>query len=166
MFSLKSRFGKGIAVFIVLSIIGGILWIGISQFLRAAGVFEAFLIKIGFESWIVKPISYFVIIVLIWVLGHINLASAIKWFFGNLAKKKAKERKFLFCVRLPSVLNGYPVALVSRVYSNDEGKLVYNIVFPNLGGMWTFIEVPAEDTIRDKRSAEEILLTSLSAGFL
>lgn len=166
MSSLKAKFGKGITVFVVLSIIGGIIWLGISQFLRAAGIFEVFLIKIGFESWTVKPISYFIIIVLIWALGHINLTSVAKWFFGNLAKKKAKERKFLFCVRLKNVLNGYPIALVSRVYSNDEGKLVYNIVFPNLGGMWTFIGVPAEDTERTQESAEEILLTSFSAGFL
>lgn len=165
MSSLKPRFGKGIAVFVVLSIIGGILWIGISQFLKVAGIFEMFLISMGLESWIVKPVSYFVIIVLIWSLGHLNLASATKWMFTRLVKKKTEERKFLFCVRIKSVLNGYPVALVSKVYQK-RGKLVYNIVYPNLGGMWTFISVPAEDTERVEEGVEEIVLTSFSAGFL
>ena len=41
-----------------------------------------------------------------------------------------------------------------------------NIVFPNLGGMWTFIDIPEEDTERSLHNAEEILLPSMSAGFL
>src|SRR3989344_5990341 len=41
-----------------------------------------------------------------------------------------------------------------------------NIVFPNLGGMWTFIGIAEEDTERTPQNAEEMLLTSMSAGFL
>ncbi len=41
-----------------------------------------------------------------------------------------------------------------------------NIVFPNLGGMWTFIGILEEDTERTPQNAEEMLLTSMSAGFL
>ena|SRR3989344_4948021 len=41
-----------------------------------------------------------------------------------------------------------------------------NIMFPNLGGMWTFIDIPEEETERVPYNAEEMLLTSMSAGFL
>jgi hypothetical protein len=36
----------------------------------------------------------------------------------------------------------------------------------DLGGMWTFMGVPAEDTERAEESVEEVLNTSFSAGFL
>ena len=165
MSSFKLDFGKGVATAIVLGIVFGIISLGFSQFFKAAGFLESFFIFTGVSSWILKPISYFVVLVLIWLLG-IKSTTGIKWIFGKFLKKK-EERKFLFCVRIKSVLNGYPIGLVSRIYFEEKRKkTVYNVVFPNLGGMWTFIGVPIEDTERVEESVEEVLLTSFSAGFL
>lgn len=163
MFSFKAGLGKGVAVAIVLGIVFGIASLGLKQFFNAAGFFEYFLGIFGLKYWVVKPLSYLLILILIWVLG-LKSSTAIKWIFGKLLKKK-EDRKFLFCVRIKNILNGYPPALVSKVYV-EKGKVYYNVVFPNLGGMWTFIGVPAEDTERIEESAEEILITSFSAGFL
>lgn len=164
--SLKAGFGKGIPTAIVLGIIFGAISFAFSQFFKAARFFESLLGLAGIEyAWVVKPVSYIAILVFVWLLG-IKSTAGIKWIFGKILKKK-EERKFLFCVRIRSVLNGYPIGLVSKVYFDENReKLVYNIVFPNLGGMWTFIAVPAEDTIRAEESVEEVLLTSFSAGFL
>lgn len=163
--SFKAHFGKGVAVAIVLGIVFGIASLGLQQFFNAAGFLVYFIGIFGFKSWVIKPISYIVILVLIWMLG-LKSSDGIKWIFGKLLKKK-EDRKFLFCVRIPNVLSGYPVGLVSKVYfDKKKDKIVYNIVFPNLGGMWTFICVPAEDTERAEESVEEVLLTSFSAGFL
>jgi len=163
--SFKAHFGKGVALLIVFGIVFGIASLGLKQFFNAAG-FLVYLFGIfGFKSWTIKPISYFVILVCVWILG-IKSSDGIKWIFGKLLKKK-EDRKFLFCVRIKSVLNGYPIGLVSKVYFDEKKEgVVYNIVFPNLGGMWTFIGVPAEDTERAEESVEEVLLTSFSAGFL
>lgn len=164
MHSLKSGFGRGIPTAIVLSIVFGMVSLGISQFFKAAGLLESLLNFTGVSYWFLKPISYLFVLILIWFLG-IKSTNGIKWVFGKILKKK-EERKFLFCVRIKSVLSGYPVGLVSKVYLDEKNKLIYNIVFPNLGGMWTFIGVPAEDTERVSESVEEVLLTSFSAGFL
>lgn len=164
MHSLKSGFGKGIPTAIVLSIVFGMVSLGLSQFFKAAGFLESVTGFIGVSSWFLKPLSYIFVLFLIWLLG-IKSTAVIKWFFGKILKKK-EERKFLFCVRIKSVLNGYPVGLVSKVYLDEKNKLVYNVVFPNLGGMWTFMGVPAEDAERVEESVEEVLLTSFSAGFL
>ena len=165
MASLKAGFGKGIPTAIVLSVIFGVVSLGLSQFFKAAWFLESLFNFFGVQSWILKPISFIAVLFFIWLLG-IKSTAGIKWIFGKILKKK-DERKFLFCVRIKSVLNGYPLGLVSKVYFDDKReKLVYNVVFPNLGGMWTFIGVPAEDTERAEESVEEVLLTSFSAGFL
>lgn len=164
MQSLKSGFGKGIPTAIVLGILGGIVWLGLSQFLKVAGFFEYFLSFVGTSYWYLKPVSYVLVLFLIWLLG-LKSTTVIKWFFGKILKKK-NERKFLFCVRIPTVLNGYPIGLVSKVYLDKHNRVVYNVVFPNLGGMWTFIGVQADHTERVEESVEEVLLTSFSAGFL
>lgn len=165
MASIKAGFGKGIAVAIVLSIFLGAISLALSQFFRVAGLLELLIDFLGVKFWISKTISYIVLIIFIWALG-IKSSSGIKWIFGKLLKKK-EDRKFLFCVRIKSVLNGYPIGLVSKVYFDDKKeRMVYNVVFPNLGGMWTFIGVPVEDTERAEESVEEVLLTSFSAGFL
>lgn len=164
--SLKAGFSKGIPTAIVLGIIFGAVSLAFSQFFKAARFFESVLSLVGVEYiWVVKPISYIAILVFIWFLG-IKSTTGIKWIFGKILKKK-DERKFLFCVRIPGILNGYPIGLVSKVYFDEKkAKTVYNVVFPNLGGMWTFIGVLAEDTERAEESVEEVLLTSFSAGFL
>ena len=165
MTSLKAGFGRGVPTAIVLSIMFGMISLGFSQFFKAAELLESFLNLFGIQSWILKPVSYIAVLVFVWLLG-IKSTAGIKWIFGKILKKK-DERKFLFCVRIKTVLNGYPIGLVSKVYFDEEkNKLVYNVVFPNLGGMWTFIGVPAEDTERVTESVEEVLLTSFSAGFL
>lgn len=165
MHSLKSGFGKGIPTAIVLSIIFGMISLGLSQFFKVAGFLESLLSFTPISPRIFKPISYVFVLALIWLLG-IKSTVAIKWFFGKIFKRK-EERKFLFCVRIKRVLDGYPIGLVSKVYFDEnKNKVVYNVVFPNLGGMWTFIGVPAEDTERVDESVEEVLLTSFSAGFL
>lgn len=164
MLSLKSGISKGIVIAIVLSILIKILSFGLGVFWNSAQQFESILNIIGIDSWIGKPISYLVLLLFVWILGHLKPAAVVRRLFGTLLRKK-EERKFLFCVRLKNVLNGYPVALVSKVYVED-GKTYYNVVYPNLGGMWTFPGVPAEDTERIRESVEEVLITSFSAGFL
>lgn len=150
---------------IVLSILFKILSFGLSVFWDLAQRFESVLKTMGVDSWIGQPISYLILILFVWFLGHVKPAAVLKRLFGALLKKK-EERKFLFCVRIKSILNGYPIGLVSKVYLDNENRVVYNVVFPNLGGMWTFPGVPEEDTERIQESVEEILLTSFSAGFL
>src|SRR3989344_1464150 len=160
--SLKSGFAKGIPTAIVLSIFFGIISLAFVQFFKAALFLESVFGLFGIESVVLKPISYAAVLLFVWLLG-VKSTAVIKWFFGKILKKK-EDRKFLFCVRLKNVLNGYPRALVSKVFIK-EGKVYYNVVFPNLGGMWTF-PVPAEDTERAEESVEEVLLTSFSVGFL
>lgn len=166
MLSFKAGFGKGIPTAIVLGILGGIVWLGLSQFFKMASIFELFLEKFGILWWIAKPTSYLIIVVAIWALGHIKLSSVVKWFFGRFLKKKTEERKWLFGVRIKNFLGGYPIGLVSRVYLNHENRIVYNIVYLNLGGIWTFRGIPADETERVVDSAEEIIQTTFSAGFL
>jgi hypothetical protein len=166
MLSLKSGISQGIVVVIVLGILVKILSFGLGIFWNSAGKFELILKSIGIDSLIGKPLSYLILILSVWILGHLKPAVIIKHLFGTLLKKR-EERKSLFCVRIKSVLNGYPIALVSKIYFDQKsGKILYNVVFPNLGGMWTFIGVPAEDTERVEESVEEVLLTSFSSGFL
>ncbi|MEK7559849.1 MAG: hypothetical protein AAB522_00910 [Patescibacteria group bacterium] len=163
--SLKSGFGKGIPMAIVLSIVFGLISFALTQFFRAAGFLERCFNMLGIQSWVLVPISYIIVLVCIWLLG-IKSSVVIKWFFTKVFKKK-EERKFLFCVRIKGFLENYPLGLVSKIYFDEnKNKVVYNIVFPNLGGMWTFISVPAENTERDEMSVEEMLLTSFSGGFL
>ncbi|MEK7502830.1 MAG: hypothetical protein AAB556_00090 [Patescibacteria group bacterium] len=165
MTSLKVGFGRGIPTAIVLSIVFGVISLGFSQFFKAACFLESLLVFTGLNPWVIKFVSYLIVLALIWFLGA-NSTAGIKWIFGKILKKK-DERKFLFCVRIKSVLNGYPIGIVSKVYFDEKKKkVVYNVVFPNLGGMWTFIGVLAEDTERVEESAEDVLNTSFSAGFL
>ena len=172
MHSLKSGFAKGIPTAIVLSIVFWIFSFAFTQFFRVAGFLESLFDFLGVQHWIwnffgirywvLKPISYVVILIFVWLLG-IKSTSGIKWFFTKIFKKK-EDRKWLFCVRAKSIMNGYPAGLVSKVFIKN-GEVYYNVVYPNLGGMWTF-PVPAEDTERAEESVEEVLLTTFSVGFL
>ena len=203
MLSLKSGVSKGIVIAIVVSVIWKLLSLGAGIFLNAARTCKSLLVAIGVDPLLGGFLSFAVIVVLVWVLGHIKPLEVLKYLLGKRAEKS--ERKYLYCVRIKNFLGGYPIGLVTKVYDATdftclntrcnfawrefaEGKNAaycddmkckkcdtrvrfalircLNIVFPNLGGMWTFIGIAEEDTERTPQNAEEMLLTSMSAGFL
>ncbi len=203
MLSLKSGISKGIVIAIVMSVVWKLLSLGAGIFFDAARWCKSILTGMGVNPLLGGLLSFMVIAVFVWALGHIKPLDVVKYVLGKRAQKG--ERKYLYCVRIKNFLGGYPVGLVTKVHDvvkfscvntkcqfawrvAVEGKTAgycgdmrckkcgeevlvslkkdLNIVFPNLGGMWTFIGIPEEDTERTPQNAEEMLLTSMSAGFL
>lgn len=106
----------------------------------------------------------------------------ISWGMGKVSFSKAlsvvSRKRGLFCVRIKQHLKqhsffyqdqNFPWTYAIGVVMNEheiEDLTYYNILFPNLAGMITLFDVPAEDTSRVEITPEDLMAASASLGMM
>ncbi|KKU15245.1 hypothetical protein A3A20_00950 [Candidatus Wolfebacteria bacterium RIFCSPLOWO2_01_FULL_45_19] len=88
-----------------------------------------------------------------WLVGRLKLAKLFSLF---------SEKKGLFCVKMKSEYTSYPWNYLVGVVMNEhedkkDGKIYYNICFPNLAGFIILYKVPREQTERVNVEPEELM---------
>lgn len=157
---------KGFIILIIGIEVSGVLFRLVWDILQDMTMILNVIVPIFFQNSILIAVTAVILLLIIsWGMGKVSFSKVLS---------AVSRKRGLFCVRIkkhsffcqdPNFPWTYAIGVVMNEYE-IEGLTYYNILFPNLAGMITLFDVPAEDTSRVEITPEDLMAASASLGMI